>query len=280
MKRPATARLPYNLEHKRLIFVTAAVLFFLAFSAHASGQSQRIDGYTEPYRSVNIATTEMGVIAEVLVKEGETVTAGQAVANLDRDLQAATLAIAKKNFELTGRVAAAKAEATLRSQRLSKLEQLARAGHARREEVERARADANIARSQHLAAEEEQIVRQLEYQRALVQIKRRTITSPLSGVIAEIIKRDGEFVAPNDPQIMRVVQLDKLQAKFTLNLSQSRKLSQGQIVKIEMGGKTVAGEVEFVAPVADAESGTVLVKVRVPNERGQLSGQRVSLQLP
>jgi len=277
MHRFQSACFSSNNQFRLLGFATVIVIV-LALAVQV--KAQKIDGFTEPYRSVNIATTEMGVISKLLVKEGDRVTAGQPVAHLDRELQSATLAIAKKNFELTGRVQAARAEATLRTQRLSKMEQLARQGHARREELERARTDASIARSQLLAAEEELVVRQLEYQRALVQVKRRTIASPLSGVIAEILKFDGEFVAPNDPHIMRVVQLDQLQARFTLTMSQAARVKKGQTVKIQLAGKAVTGEVEFVAPVADAESGTVLLKARIANPSGRLSGQRCSLKLP
>ena len=96
-------------------------------------------------------------------------------------------------------------------------------------------------------------------------------------------KEQGEFVAPNNPDVLSLVELDPLLANFSLMRADAETLSAGQKVQIRFpeGNREVEGVVEFVAPVMDAESGTIRVKVRVGNTKGLLrSGERCTLRLP
>jgi multidrug efflux pump subunit AcrA (membrane-fusion protein) len=82
---------------------------------------------------------------------------------------------------------------------------------------------------------------------------------------------------------MTLVQLDPLLAVFSLTSEQSEQLKVGQKTPVKVGRKpeTVVGIVEFIAPVTDAESGTILVKIRLDNPDGlHRSGSRCSLQYP
>jgi multidrug efflux pump subunit AcrA (membrane-fusion protein) len=120
-------------------------------------------------RSVEVATKEVGIVTAIRVLEGSRVERGDVLATLDDEVQRALLSIASKTLELRGRYESATAEAELRRQRLQKLESLHGTGHARREEVERAKADLAIAKAQVLAAEEELLLRKLEYDRTAIQ---------------------------------------------------------------------------------------------------------------
>ncbi len=149
--------------------------------------------------------------------------------------------------------------------------------------MRRAQADLAIAEAQVLAAKEDLIQKQLEHERIKAQLEQRKVRAPLSGVVSKIIKDQGEFVAPNDPTVLTIVQLDPLLAMFTLSLQQASNIHVDQQVMLRLMGTEdlVAASVEFVSPVADPESGTVLVKVRVPNKKGAFrSGTRCSLIPP
>ncbi|MEO1979139.1 MAG: biotin/lipoyl-binding protein [Fuerstiella sp.] len=52
-------------------------------SAEESEESKSIEGFTEPYADINMAASEMGTLANVAVKDGDVVKAGQLLANLD-----------------------------------------------------------------------------------------------------------------------------------------------------------------------------------------------------
>ena len=100
-----------------------------------------LEGFTEPYRTIQVAADETGIIAEMLVREGEKVKSGQALVRLNSDVHRALLAIAEQNMRSKGRLDAAMAELQLRRERLEKLQLLRPDGHARQEEVDRARAE-------------------------------------------------------------------------------------------------------------------------------------------
>ena len=264
---------------RRQIFL--ALLVVLCAAAAATPLARASEGFTEPYRTISVAAPEAGIIGKTFVEEGAIVRQGDALVQLDITLQEALLAIAEVGKQARGRVDAAQAEVQLREQMLSALEDLHRTGHARPEELERARADLAIARGELTAAREQQHLKQLEYDRIRVQIDRRTIRAPLDGVVTQVLKRNGEFTAPNDPNLMVLVQLDPLFATFDLPSTEAAALSVGQPVSVRFGesGTNAEGTIDYVSPVINAESGTVAIKVRLPNPEGRLqSGQACTLE--
>jgi RND family efflux transporter MFP subunit len=261
--------------------VFGSILCGFASLLGAPATAGEVDGFTEPYRTINVSSTEVGIIAELKVKEGDTVKKGQLLAALDNEVQKALLSIAQKQVELRGRLESAKAELELRKNRQAKIEELWSKGHARREEVERGRADVAIAEAQTLAAEEELAVRKLEHQKITVELNRRNVLAPIDGVVTVLHKEAGEFVAPTDPHILNLVQLDKLLGVFSVPAPQAARLKAGDKLAVQLvdSSASVQGAVESVSPVTDAESGTVRVKVCFDNPKGEYrSGQRCTLR--
>ncbi|MEQ8786460.1 MAG: efflux RND transporter periplasmic adaptor subunit [Pirellulaceae bacterium] len=252
-------------------------------TARTAGQesSFEIDGFTEPFRTIAVATAETGVVVALEVSPGDVVAEGQLLARLDSDIHEALLEIARQTMHSRGKIESARAEYDLRLQRMKKFEALRAKGHARQEELERARADVAIAEAQVRAAEEEMLVRQLEYEKAKALLERRSIRAPSAGVVTEVRKEAGEIVAPNDPQILTLVQLDPLLAAFPVPIRQIGKLGVGDKVSVRMlrSRKQVEGVIHFVSPVINAESGTIQIKVRIENPRGRIhSGERCALE--
>jgi RND family efflux transporter MFP subunit len=248
----------------------------------AGDEPPQIRGLTEPYRSIDVAATESGVIAALHVREGQTVAKGEVLAALDCRLLTAMLSIAKQGMQATGRLDAARAEVQLKEDRAKSFAAVFASGHARPEELQRAETDLAIARAYLRAAEEDLVVKRLEYQKIKTQIEGRKVFAPIHGIVAQIHKDEGEFVAPNDPCVLTMVQLDPLLAVFALTTQQASQLHTGQEIRILIGdaARPASATVDFIAPVADAESGTLLVKLRVDNPAGEhCSGERCTLDL-
>jgi RND family efflux transporter MFP subunit len=249
----------------------------------ASAAAEQVDGFTQPYRIIDVAAAEAGIITQIEVREGDSVKQGQTVATLDNDVHLALLAIAEKSMNSKGKLDSARAELELQKDRLKRFQALREHGHARQEEVDRTRTEVAIAEGQVTAAQEELAIREMEYRKIVTQLERRVIRSPIDGVIAKRHKDEGEFVAPNSPETFTVVQLDPLLAAFSVMSAQAGKLRTGQEVEVRFAGvgQPAKGTIEFIAPVTDAESGTVLVKVRIDNPDGSYrSGERCSIRLP
>jgi RND family efflux transporter MFP subunit len=238
--------------------------------------------FAEPYRTVQVATSEMGILRELLVQEGEFVEVGQLLAKLDDEYVRASLAIAERQRDSQGVLKSAEAELRLHASRAEKLSELLRTGHAHPEELERAVMEKEIAAARVLAAQESLSVRQLEVERIQVELARRSIRSPLQGVVTRTHREVGEFVSPTDPVVVTVVQLDPLLATFSLRPATAQSLKVGQPVQVQFASmpNPVDGEVEFLSQTTDARSGTMRVKVKIPNPQGLCrSGERCSLVL-
>lgn len=260
----------------------AVLAFALAPSASAEDASS-LEGYTEPYRTINVATSQTGILDQLRVREGDHVNEGQILGALDNDVHAALLAVAKAGMEAHGERDSAQAELGLRQRRLEALEKLLTDGHARPEEVERARTDLAIAEAHVQTALEDKELKTLEYTRIRLQMEQRSIRAPLAGEVTTIYKQRGEFLAPNEPVLLRLVELDPLRVTFFLSRPQADLLRIDSQVRVSFvaGNQTVVGAVEFVSPVTDAESGTVSVKVRLANPGQRLhGGERCRLVLP
>jgi len=245
--------------------------------------AEDIDGFTEPYRDIDVAASELGSIASISVTEGQRVRAGQILAQLDDNVLRASLAIAEAGRQFEGRLDSALAELELQSDMLRKLELLREQKHASQQEVDRTLSQRNIADARVKSVREELIVKALECKRIEAQLERRRIYSPIDGIITLIYRDQGEFVSAGDPNVLKVVQLDPLLVVFSVPSEKAQRISPDQVVKVRLeDSKTeVDGFVEFISPTADAQSGTSRVRVRIPNTGERLpSGATCLLLLP
>lgn len=258
-----------------------AVFLTTLFVGSACGQT--VDGLTEPFRTIRVATPETGIIKAVAVEEGDEVAAEQVLAELDTDIHILLLEIAKQSMEANGRRDAAFAEKQLRKARLEQFTKLREKGHARQEEVNRARMELAVAEAQLTSAEEDLLIKELEHKKFKSQLDRRSIRAPVSGLVSEIHKQKGEFVAPNSPEVLTIVELDPLVAVFSLTSRQAMRLKVGQKMKVRFSqiDKESMGKISFIAPVTDAESGTVRMKIRIKNPNREFrSGERCMILVP
>jgi len=280
MLSPSVRSCKLPIQRVTIVAVTAWLL--MCANDDCIVTASEFEGYTEPSRSIEVASDETGTIAEVLVRRGQRIRKGQPIVRLNCDVHRAQLKLAKQQMAARGRLQSARAEVELASQRLKSLESLRQTGHARRIELDRAEKEKAVALANLQSINEDIIARQLEHDRLQAQIDRRTIRAPVDGVITDIHRQVGEFVAPNKPEIATLVQLDTLFANFALLSTEASLVQNGQLVSLYFfdARREVTGAVSYVSPVIDAESGTVLVKVRVDNSAGLLrSGSRCVVKL-
>ena len=256
------------------IFVTAIL------SASCAGDY--IEGFTEPYKTVDISIGEPGVIRQISVKPGQPVTKGDVIVELDTAVLEATLAMAKQKAAAKGSIEAAEAELQLREQRMLQIVQLRQRGHATQREYSRAQADTEIAKGRLKLAREEQMLNELDVIRIQAQIAQRRVESPVDGVISEVHREVGEALLITDPRIATLVQLNKLRARFSATPEQAATLYPNQPVKITLtqSDQLINAVVERISPVVDAKSGTVEVHVVMKNQNRKLrSGIRCLLEV-
>jgi RND family efflux transporter MFP subunit len=237
-----------------LCLVSAWLVLLAVPISHAGESEPDILGYTEPYKTITVSAGEQGVIAEMLVEEGALVKKDQVLARLDNATLHADLEIAR-------------AEAKLQRTRLQKLDELAKANRASRDELERTQTDLTVKEAQ---------VRKIE-----AQIEARTMRSPVDGVVIEIKRDPSEAVSAANPHVLTVVQVDRLLVNLFLPPARAATLQAGSTVNLlllESPSTTVPARVEFISSVTDSASGTVRVKFVIDNANGAYrSGVRCTL---
>lgn len=182
-----------------------------------------------------------GVALEVLVEEGQTVQAGQALVRLDPDRARLNLAQIEAQMR--------KLESNYRRAEQLAAQQLISAGEhdQMRYDLENARAAYNLAR---------------------LELSYTTVTAPISGVIASRSIKAGNFVQINTP-IMRIVDNSRLEATLNVPERELATLKPGQPVWMQVDalpGRSFEGRVDRVAPVVDAGSGTFRVICAFPGD--------------
>ena len=246
------------------------------------GQDQ-LEAFAEPYRTVQVASSNPGLIAAVHVREGARVKAGDLLVELDSESLELAQAIAMVRRDASGRKNAAETELAVRVQRRKKLEGLQANGNASQEEVDRGRADEQIAEATLLTVQEELQAAALEVDRIAHQIERQRVRSPIDGRVTRILHEPSEYLSMNQPGVATLVQLDPLRIVVFVPVTCIDSVVEGEQLPIDFPELQISRKatVEYVAPLADAESGTIEVQLTVLNPRESIrGGTRCWVQLP
>ena len=266
--------------HRRLTRITLVFLVLLVGANRVDRKGP--EGFTEPHQTIQVAAAETGIVQEVRVELGQPVKRGDVLGVLDNDVLRASLEVAQLKTQSTAAIDGAKAEVELKQQKLLALDELNRSGLGSREEYARAKADAQFAQAKLKAAEESLAVDRLEVKRIEAELQRRTVRSPIDGVVTDIHREPGEFVSAVEPKLFTVVRLDRLRVKFYVPTEYAVRVRKGLRVRLlsTTDENPLTGEVDYVSPVTHAESGLVRVDVILTNRDGQLrSGLRLWLDL-
>ncbi len=245
-----------------------------------SVEHSTIEGITEPFRKIELAAAETGLITSIDVEEGQEVTKDQILAKLDDLVLQASLRVAEAQKDARGQLKTSEAEFQLRETRYQKLTGLLNRGHATPEEVAVAKSERDVSEARVQQARESVRVKELEFERTRAQLERRMIRAPIDGVVTNVNREPYEFVSYADPVVLTIVQLDPIVAVFTAYPNQVANLRVGQDVAVNFASTNGAaqGKLAFISPTMDGESGKLIVKVRIPNKHGTYrAGDRCSL---
>jgi len=175
-----------------------------------------------------------GVLLRVLVEEGDTVQAGQALAQIDPERprlelarQQATMRRLQANFE--------------RSKELFERKLVSADAHDQlRYEFEAARA---------------------AYGLAQLELSYTTITAPISGVVAQRMAKPGNLIPLNAP-LYRIVDNSRLEAVLNVPEREMATMKAGLPIRMivdALAGQVFEGTVDRISPVVDAQTGTFRV---------------------
>lgn len=225
---------PDSLKTVKTKDVTAIVLAPRKFE-----YSVKTQGSVESENNIQVSSKSPGVITAVYVTEGQQVTKGQTLAQIDNSVMQANIEGMKAQLELAKTVF--ERQQNLWNQKIGTEVQYLQA-KTNKESLEK-----------QLAA--------LQEQNGMMRI-----TAPINGTVDEVIVKVGENTAPGMPAV-RVVNTADLKVKANVSEAYVTQIKKGNkvIVNIPELNKEIATQVTFVGKNIDQLSRTFLVEVKLPS---------------
>lgn len=164
----------------------------------------QLQGLVASDRNVMVSAEMGGTITRVFVKDGQVVSKGQTLATLDGSAMAAQMAELKKGYELA--VTSFEKQEILWKQNIGTEMQFLQAKN-RKESLEKSLATAQI------------------------QLGKFTLKAPISGVVDQLLKNEGEILGPGMP-LARVVDASQIKIKADVSESYLQSIKKGDEVEI------------------------------------------------
>lgn len=255
----------------QLLFALLCAVWVL----HAAGAAQsEYDCMVEARQDIAVRASVEGVIESMLVQRGSLLKRGQQIATLSSGPERAALELARSRAGMEGELKAAEARLDLARKKWERAEELLKRNFVSANARDEAEAEYRLAGEQLRAARENKRLAELEVKRAERVLEQRTIRSPVTGVVVDVILHPGELASSNqrDP-IVRVMEIDPLNVELILPVSAFGKIKAGQRARVTLEspvGGSHGATVEVVDRTVDAASGTFGVRLTLPNPGGRI----------
>lgn len=238
------------------------------------------DGVLEPWRISDVACVETGIIQQIYAQLGQRVQAGDRLARLKSTTVKTQLTIAQAQAQALGREQSVRADVELNQRKLDAIQRARQKDFSSQLELERAETELRVSQGRLLAELEDRRVLELQVKRLRKQLKQHTVYAPIEGIVVEIHKEVGEFVAPNSPEVIRIVDASRLRARFFLHEGEVQRIEGKSQAAVQLAnGQTLTADIEHIAPVADTESGLIEVRLLIDNYDHKIRSSRCTLLL-
>ncbi|MCB1120109.1 MAG: efflux RND transporter periplasmic adaptor subunit [Verrucomicrobiae bacterium] len=244
-----------------------------------------VTGLVEPVWEAVLASTVLGRVESIEVKESEKVKADEVLITFERRFEELDAnrrqIVSESTVELE--LARAKLE-VLQSQYESTLKLFNNTGTVSKEELDQAKLDFSLAQAEASQLEQREKIEKLDWQLAREQVAQREIRTPRAGTVVEVFPEVGEVCEPRQP-VVRVVDASTVKIDLDVDALLTGQVSAGDDLPIfiEAPGEDirVTGKVEYISPVVDGASGLRRIRITIPNLTGTiLPGLPARVKLP
>jgi len=256
----------------------------LALAGGLGAQAAEVSGIVYPMHDLTLSTGVGGVVLSKDVALGQGVRAQQVLLVLDDREQVIEL---QKRTIVKDDHSALDAEKK-RAEILKELYDQAtkvfdNTGSISKDELLHARSDwlTEQAKYEQLLAEKERET--AEFHAAELELKLRSVTAPVGGVVTKIWVEPGEWARPGDP-LVHLVDSSTCFLKIAIALQESAKVRVGMPTTITFHDGSVTtqqkGQYSFVSPAADPASGLIEARVVFDNTKAHVRpGIKASVEI-
>jgi RND family efflux transporter MFP subunit len=206
-------------------------------------------------RSIELGFDDTGVIAQMFVEEGDNIKKGQLIAKLDDSSLRAARIVAEARYK------AAQAEVNYFKNELDKKESLFRKQAVSDAEYKKAVFEVE-------KAEAAATVGKAELQKIDVDLQKKILIAPISGIVAKRFLDVGSPVVPGSNKTILLVQCEDVFADIELGERLFPGVKVGQPVRLKvdaLGGKVFEGRIIRIGAEVDKKNRTFIIKVRTEN---------------
>jgi len=258
----------YMVIFTRCTLAGLLLLCALAVSAQAvSAQERNYDCVMEPRSTIELGSADEGILADLLVERGDTVKQGQPVALLNDEEERLQVERAKIRAEADVDVRSKRAEAEFRLREEERIADLYATKLLPEKEYAQAKIERRLADLAVLAAETEFQVARVDYRQAQERLARRSIKSPVNGVVVNITMSPGEYLH-KQATVMTIAEIDPLNVEVFVPVDHYGTIAAGteaEVMPEEPVGGVYTASVAVADKVFDAASRTFGVRLILPN---------------
>ncbi len=225
-----------------------------------------LDCVIEPSEVVDVGSAVPGVVQAIHAYRSDLVEKGAVIAELESTVEQAALELAKTRAALNTGIELRQESATLGHLTQKRNQKLLKTSAISVQEMDTLKTETRMAELQVRHEKDNKRIAGLDYRRARAVLQRRTIRSPVDGVVMERFKSVGEYV--EDEPMLRVAQLDPLHVEVIVPVDYLGRITPGmqaQVTPIVAGSGAHLATVERVDLVSDAASGTFGVRLSLSN---------------
>ncbi len=225
-----------------------------------------LDCVIEPSEIADVGTGVPGVVEAIHVDRSDLVEEGAVIVEIESSVEQAALELAKVRAGLNTAIELRRENAAFGYLTRDRNLELLKKSAISIQDVDQSKTQTRIAELEVRQAKDNKHIAGLEYRRARAVLRRRTIRSPLKGVVMERFKSVGEYVE-NEP-LFRIAQLDPLHVEVIVPVDYLGRIVPGMRAEVTSdlaGYATYVATVERVDRVADAASGTYGVRLVLSN---------------
>ncbi|MDJ0739526.1 MAG: efflux RND transporter periplasmic adaptor subunit [Gammaproteobacteria bacterium] len=225
-----------------------------------------LDCVINPSVVADLGSGVPGVLSEVRVDRSDLVRAGDVVARLESGVETAAHELARVRAGKDAEIQLRRVNAAFGQRQLKRSEDLFRRKVISTNDIDERKTEAQLATIELRRALDNRELAELELARAEQVVRRRTIESPITGVVMERFKTIGEYV--DEQPVLRVAQLDPLYVEVFVPVERLGDVRTGMRADVwaeALDGEAWQAEVSRVDRVADVASGTYGVRLVLPN---------------
>jgi multidrug efflux system membrane fusion protein len=242
--------------------------------------------------SASVSSRIMAYVREVRVQQGDSVRAGQLLLTLDpKELDSAQRQVEEgqrearsMEAEVTGAIAAAKAQLDLAQTTFRRMSDLFQKRSISNQEFDEAQAKVRLAEANFEMAQAKRAQLEARIAQAAEAVKSASImrdytqiTAPFAGVISEKRVEPGNLATPGASLLM-IEQAGSFRLEVPVDESLLTTLKRGQRIEVQMEAldRSVMAPIAEIVPVVDASTRSITVKLDLPalgNLRSGMSGR-------